>query len=85
MKQPVVAIEDNFEGFFQPRRVINLKGAVRDFKVLCETSPKADDLKLWHIGEMDTDTGEIKAMRPVLLEKGASFVVPNTLDDRRES
>lgn len=84
MKQPLVAIEDNFEGFFQPRRVININGAIRDFKVLCQGDPKSDDLKLWHIGEMDTETGEVNPIRPVLLEKGVNYV-QNTLDDRRES
>lgn len=84
MKQPLVAIEDAFEGFYQPRRVVNVNGSIRDFRVICETSPKADDLKLWHIGEMDTDTGEIESFKPVLLEKGMKNV-QNTLDDRRES
>lgn len=84
MKQPLVAIEDNFEGFYQPRRVMNINGAIRDFRVLCQDNPKKDDLKLWHIGEMDTETGEISPIRPVLLEKGASYV-QDTLDDRRES
>lgn len=84
MKQPIVAIEDNFEGFYQPRRVMNISGAIRDFRVLCIDNPKKDDLKLWHIGEMDTETGEINPIRPVLLEKGASYV-QDTLDDRRES
>ena len=80
MRQPVVAIEDNFEGFYQPRRVVNLNGAKRDFRVLCQDNPKADDLKLWHIGHMDTDTGELEPMKPELLEKGANYV-SNTLDD----
>lgn len=84
MKQPLVAIEDNFEGFYQPRRVMNINGAIRDFRVLCQDNPKKDDLKLWHIGEMDTETGEINPIRPQLLEKGASYD-QNTLDDRRES
>lgn len=76
MKQPLVAIEDNFEGFYQPRRVMNINGAIRDFRVLCQDNPKKDDLKLWHIGEMDTETGEIflNPMRPELLEKGANYV-----------
>lgn len=80
MRQEIVAIEDNFEGFYQPRRVINLNGAKRDFRVLCKDNPKADDLKLWHIGYMDTDTGELEPMKPELLEKGANYV-QNTLDD----
>lgn len=81
MKQPLVAIEDDFEGFYQPRRVINMSGAIRDFRVLCLDNPKAQDLKLWHIGEMDTDTGEITTMKPNLLEKGVNRNVSNSLDD----
>lgn len=80
MKQPIVAIEDNFEGFYQPRRVMNINGAIRDFRVLCKENPKADDMKLWHIGNMDTDTGELEPKKPELLEKGANYV-SNTLDD----
>lgn len=74
MKQPVVAIEDAFEGFYQPRRTINIDGARRDFRVLCQENPKADDLKLWYLGTMDTDTGEIEPVKPELLEKGVKSV-----------
>ena len=70
MMQPIVAIEDIYNGFGQPRRVPNTEGAIRDFKILMQNNPVAEDQRLWLIGEMEIETGEIKPIKPELLEKG---------------
>lgn len=67
---PLVAIEDVFTGFGTPRAVTNLESAKRDFKLLDQDDPRHGDLRLYHIGEFDTETGEIKAKKPEILMKG---------------
>lgn len=71
MKMEIVAIEDVFNGFNKPATVINLEGAKRDFRILMKESPVATDQRLWHLGSMNTETGELTPLeKPELLEKG---------------
>lgn len=77
---PLVGIEDVFTGFGTPRAVTNLESAKRDFKLLDNDDPRHGDLRLYHLGEFDTETGEIKAKKkPELLMKGEPKH-ENTLD-----
>lgn len=79
MIKPLVSIEDVFTGFTTPRAVENLEVAKRDFKLIDENDPRHGDLRLYHIGEFNTETGDIKAKKPELLMKGEPFH-ENTLD-----
>lgn len=76
---PLVAIEDVFTGFGTPRAVTNLESAKRDFKLLDQDDPRHGDLRLYHLGEFDTETGEIKSKKPEILMKGEPNH-ENTLD-----
>ncbi len=67
---PLVAIEDVFTGFGTPRAVTNIEAAKRDFKLLDQDDPRHGDLRLYHLGEFDTETGEIKSKKPEILMKG---------------
>lgn len=67
---PLVAIEDVFTGFGTPRAVTNLESAKRDFRLLDQDDPRHGDLRLYHLGEFNTETGEIKAKKPEILMKG---------------
>lgn len=73
MIKPLVAVEDRMTEFMQPRAVLKIEEAERDFKALCETSPIRKDMILWKLGEYNTETGEIKAAKPEVIAKGDSY------------
>lgn len=75
MIKPIVAVEDRMTEFMQPRAVKSIESAERDFKALCEDSPIAKDMNLWKLGNYNTETGEIKAIKPELIMKGESYVI----------
>lgn len=78
---PLVAIEDVFTGFGTPRAVTNIDSAKRDFRLLEQNDPRHGDLRLYHLGEFDTETGEIKSKKPEILMKGEpKYENQNTLD-----
>lgn len=68
----LVSIEDVFVGFNNPKMAKNRDAAMRDFKLICKEDVRADDLRLWEIGEFNTDTGEILPKKPDLIMKGVS-------------
>lgn len=72
MKKPLVSVEDVYIGFKTPAVVPNLDAAKRDFKLLTVHPDTAcpEDLRLWHVGDFDTETGEIKAYKPEMIMKG---------------
>lgn len=70
---PLVAIEDIFTGFGTPRAVTNIDSAKRDFRLLDQNDPRHGDLRLYHLGEFDTETGEIKSKKPEILMKGETI------------
>ena len=72
MKKMLVAIEDVFTGFAKPAIVNSREHAARDFKLICKDDVRADDLRLWEVGEFDTETGEIFPKKPDLIMKGAA-------------
>lgn len=76
---PLVAIEDIFTGYGTPRAVTNIESAKRDFKLIDQDDPRHGDLRLYHIGEFNTETGEIKSKKPEILMKGEPKH-ENTLD-----
>lgn len=76
---PLVAIEDVFTGFGTPRAVTNIESAKRDFRLIDQDDPRHGDLRLYHIGEFNTETGEIKSKKPEILMKGEPMH-ENTLD-----
>lgn len=73
MIKPLVAVEDRMTEFMQPRAVLKIEEAKRDFKALCETSPIRKDMILWKLGEYNTETGEINASKPEVIAKGDSY------------
>lgn len=77
MIKPLVAVEDRMTEFMQPRAVLKIEEAVRDFKAVCETSPIKKDMILWKLGEYNTETGEIKAAKPEIIAKGDSYDFSN--------
>lgn len=79
MIKPLVSIEDIFTGFGTPRAVQNLEAAKRDFKLIDAEDPRHGDLRLYEIGEFNTDTGEITPKKPNIIMKGEPFH-ENTLD-----
>ena len=79
MIRPILCIEDIYDGFNQPRHVSKIEAGMRDFKILCENTPTAEDLRLWHIGNFNTETGEIEAIKPELVMKGEKNGNQNTL------
>lgn len=80
---PIVSIEDVFTGFGTPRAVTNIESAKRDFKLLDQNDPRHGDLRLYHLGEFDTETGEIKPKKPEILMKGEPLHEnQNTLDSK---
>lgn len=76
---PLVSIEDIFTGFGTPRTVQNIEAAKRDFKLIDENDPRHGDLRLYQVGEFNTETGEIKPRHPEIIMKGEPFH-ENTLD-----
>lgn len=76
---PLVSIEDVFTGFGTPRTVQNLEAAKRDFKLIDENDPRHGDLRLYQVGEFNTETGEIIPRHPEIIMKGEPFH-ENTLD-----
>lgn len=77
MIKPLVAVEDRMTEFMQPRAVLKIEEAVRDFKAVCETSPIRKDMILWKLGEYNTETGEIKPAKPEVIAKGESYDINN--------
>ena len=72
MKKPLVSVEDVYTGFKTPTVVANLDAAKRDFKLLIIHPDTAcpEDLRLWNIGEFDTETGKITPHKPEMIMKG---------------
>lgn len=79
MIRPILCIEDIYDGFNQPRHVSKIEAGIRDFKLLCETTPTAEDLRLWHLGNFNTETGKIEPVKPELIMKGERYGNQNTL------
>lgn len=73
MIKPLVAVEDRMTEFMQPRAVLKIEEAVRDFKAVCETSPIRKDMILWKLGDYNTETGEINPIKPEVIAKGDSY------------
>lgn len=78
-----MVIEDIYDGFNQPRHVTKIEASIRDFKILCENEPRAEDLRLWHIGSFNTETGEIEPIKPELIMKGEKYGDKNTLAESK--
>lgn len=70
MNYILVAIEDIYTGFNSPRAIKNREAARRDFQILCQNDPKAEDYRLWYVGDFNTETGEITNCKLDLIDKG---------------
>lgn len=80
MKYVLFALEDKFTGFKAPQIAPNDQAPMRDFKLLCNTDPRANDYNLYKLGTYDTETAEIKTLRkPELLMKGVYNGTENSL------
>lgn len=79
MKFPVYAVRDSFVGFGIPVIRDNDAVASRSFEFDCNRSDspytvKPECYQLFHIGDYDTDTGDIIGCSPRMVISAADFV-----------
>lgn len=79
MKFPIYAVRDSLLGFSAPIIRDNDAVASRAFEFDCnrDNSPyrtHSEQFQLYHIGEYDTDTGDLCSSSPVLIASACDFI-----------
>lgn len=64
------SIQDTMVGFNAPFTMVNDEVAKREYQHFLEKNINAPDMRLFKIGEMDDQTGEIKPIVPVCIMGG---------------
>lgn len=64
MKQTLYAIQDVLVGFNAPIIAANDEAMSRDYKIWAGKAPNGSDMRLFKVGEYDTETGEITPIVP---------------------
>lgn len=70
MKYGVYAIQDVMIGFNSPVLFKTPELAQREFKNFLENTPNSKDMRLFHIGNFDDETGELTSVTPSIVGGG---------------
>lgn len=74
MKFEIYCIKDNVAGFLQPTFELYEPAALRNFAYAVNQPGlmnfKPEDYSLWHLGSLDTKTGEILPIIPEIVTHG---------------
>ena len=77
MKMPIFAVQDVLTGFKPPMIAANEEAMIRDYKLWAEKEAASLDMRLFKIGEFNTETGEIIPHTPDCIVGGIENGIQN--------